>query len=584
MAGFHGYYLRVDLTTGDRQRVPIAPRILRRFLGGVGLGTWILHAEAPDENYDALGASAPLVFAFSPLVGTPLTTSAKFAVIAKSPLTGMICDSLSSSQFAIHGKRLGVDAIVLLGACAAPSIVVNGEVRPTDLWGQSATAAEAALAPLGKAAAIGVAGENGVLYATISNDGRHAGRGGLGAVLGAKNVKAVVVRGSEKTQLAAPERVMELARDLSQRSLGAATAKYRELGTVANLLTFNRLAALPTRNFQQGSFESAERLSAEELAPVREKARRSCAACTIGCEHIYGFGDGKSVRLEYESLFAFGSLCGVDTPEQVLAAVAECDRLGLDTISTGGTIAFAMECRERGFLPDGPSFGDAAALLPTIQAIATRQGIGDLLADGSRRAAWALGNNTIDFAPQVKGLEIPGYEPRALQAMALGFAVGTRGADHNKSSAYELDFDKSGNRLHGDAEIATRAVAPENRAALFDALILCKFLRGVFEDVYGECATLLQAVTGWDVDATELEATAARIVNLKKAFNVQQGWVPADDVLPRRFLSERLPDAAANGAVLPRERLQAMIGSYNLARGWTADGYLPAEVWDDLDL
>lgn len=581
MNGFHGAYLRIDLTHGASERRLIPERILRRFLGGVGIGTWILHEEAP-RGVDPLAPEAPIIFAFSPLVGTPLTTSAKFSVVAKSPLTGMICDSLSSSQFAIHGKRLGVDAIVLVGACAEPSIVVNDEVRRTDLWGQSAAETEEALAHLGKTAAIGIAGENGVRYATISNDGRHAGRGGLGAVLGSKKVKALVVRGSEKTALADPQRVVELARDLSTRSLGAATAKYRELGTVANLLTFNRLSALPTRNFQQGSFEAAEQLSAEELAPVREKARRSCAACTIGCEHIYGFGDGRQVRLEYESLFAFGSLCGIGDAERVLEAVAECDHQGLDTISTGGTIAFAMECGERGFLPEAPAFGDGDALVPLIQDIARRRGLGALLADGSRAAAQTIGHDTIDFAPQVKGLEIPGYEPRALQAMALGFAVGTRGADHNKSSAYELDFDRDSSRLHGTKEVARDAVAPENRAALFDAMILCKFLRGVFEDVYGECAELLLAVTGWDVDAAELEATAARIVDLKKAFNIREGWLPEDDVLPQRFLGERLPEAT--GALLPRERLQGMIRSYNLARGWSEDGYLSEAAWDELDL
>ncbi|MEE8142746.1 MAG: aldehyde ferredoxin oxidoreductase family protein [Planctomycetota bacterium] len=587
MYGFHGQYLRFDLTTGQEEYIPLKESLLRRFLGGVGLGTWLLHQEAP-KGVDPFAPEAPLIFAFSPLVGSPLTTSAKFAVVAKSPLTGMITDSLSSSHFAIHGKKLGVDAIVIRGACREPSVLVNQELQPTELfgelWGKTPQETEQALASFGKVASIGVAGENLVRYATLSNDGRHAGRGGLGAVLGAKRLKAVVVTGNQRTDLADPDKVLSLAKQLSQRSFGPATAKYRELGTVANLLTFNRLAALPTRNFQSGTFAGASALSAEQLAPIREKARKSCACCTIGCEHIYGFGEHQSVRLEYESLFALGPLCGIDDPETVLAASRRCDELGLDTISAGGTIAFAMECREKGLLPEGPRFGEAKALLSLLEDIALRRGLGKILAEGSRRAAWAIGGGSIDFAPQVKGLEIPGYEPRALQTMALGFAVGTRGADHNKSGAYELDFSEEVDRLHGDNHAARLALDPENRAALLDSLILCKFLRGVFSDLYAESAEILRAITGWDVTREELQVTSARIVALKKAFNIREGWTPADDTLPRRFLSEGLPDGVSRGARIPRQRLQGMIREYNLARGWTADGYLTEEVLADLDL
>lgn len=583
LCGFHGAYLRIDLTTGQRDRISLAPSLLRRVLGGVGLGTWLLHHEAP-VGVDPLAPEAPLIFSFSPLVGTPLTTSAKFAVVAKSPLTGFVSDALSSSHFAIHGKRLGIDAIVIVGRCAEPSILVNDELWPTDLWGRTAGETEVALQALGKVAAIGVAGERGVRYATISNDGRHAGRGGLGAVMGSKLLKAIVVRGSVHTLLADPDRVLQIARDLSARSFGPATAKYRELGTVANLLAFNRIAALPTRNFQAGSFEHAAALSAEELAPERAKAKKSCAACTIGCEHIYSLRGGGQVRIEYESLFALGPLCGIEDPDAVLAAARRCDELGLDTISAGGTIAFAMECRERGLLPEAPVFGDGPGLLALLDDIAVKRGLGALLAEGSRRVAEVVGHDSIDFAPQVKGLEIPGYEPRALQNMALGFAVGTRGADHNRSGAYELDFSDRVDRLHGDAVSARLTVEPENRAAVMDSLILCKFLRGVFVEFYRECAEMLAAVTGWSVAAEELEDIAGRVVALKKAFNIREGWRPEMDTLPRRFISEGLPEHAALGAGIPRERLRRMIEAYNLARGWTADGYLPAAVYANLGL
>jgi aldehyde:ferredoxin oxidoreductase len=277
-----------------------------------------MHRLAP-AGVDPLAPEAPLAFVFSPLVGTPLTTSAKFAVVAKSPLTGLLNDALASSHFAIAGKLTGNDAIVVRGAADAPSVlVVDGDgarILPSPrLWGLSAADAEARLREhLGQAwrvAAIGPAGERLVKFATVSHDGRHAGRGGLGAVLGAKNIKAVAVRGTQRCEWADPDALVELSRDLSQRSFGPATAKYRELGTATNLLTLNRFGALPTRNFQRGTFAQAPNLSPAELGAAYPRARASCVACTIGCEHLYEVND-RGVRLEYESLFALGSLCGV---------------------------------------------------------------------------------------------------------------------------------------------------------------------------------------------------------------------------------------------------------------------------------
>jgi aldehyde:ferredoxin oxidoreductase len=290
-------------------------------------------------------------------------------------------------------------------------------------------------------------------------------------------------------------------------------------------------------------------------------------------------GEGNSVRLEYETLFALGPLCGIADADAVLRAARLCDQLGLDTISAGATVAFAMECAEKGLLrEDGLRFGNADVLLSLLKKVAVREGLGDLLAEGTRRAAAALGGEAPDFAPHVKGLEIPGYEPRALQAMALGFAVGSRGADHNRSGAYEVDFSAHADRLHGSPEAARGAVETEDRAALMDSLILCKFLRGVFSDLFDESAGLLRHVTGWDVTADELRAAARRIVTAKKLFNVREGWTPAEDTLPRRFLSEGLADGASAGAALPGERLEAMIGAYYAARGWDGDGRVPAEL------
>ncbi len=567
VGGYSGRALVVDVTptsaTGSTLELP--EPVLRAYLGGVGLGTWLLHRLAP-ARVDPLAAEAPLAFVFSPLVGTPLTTSAKFAVLAKSPLTGLLTDALASSQFAIAGKLTGHDAIVVRGRAAELSVLLidAGGVRlepAPELAGMSAAAAEAAAKERfgrgWRTAAIGPAGERGVRYATISHDGRHAGRGGLGAVLGAKNLKAVLVRAGTKVEVADPAAVLAAAKDLRQRSFGPATAKYRELGTLANLLAFNAVSTLPTRNFTAATFAEAPRLAAEELHELRGVARNSCASCSIGCEHIYSRKGGGSQRMEYENVFALGPLCGVSDPDDVFAASARCDELGIDTISAGGTIAWAMECVERGLI-DAPwlKFGDGAALLRALDLIGAREpGLGELLALGSRAAAEVVGQGSIDFAPQVKGLELPGYEPRSLQSMALGLSVNARGADHNRSGAYEADLSGDLDRLAGGPAHVAAAIGTEDRAAVMDSMILCKFLRGVFTEPFEEWAALLRPVTGWDVTAGELRATAKRIVLAKRVFNAREGATAADDVLPRRMLDTPLELGSGRTATLTAERL-----------------------------
>jgi aldehyde:ferredoxin oxidoreductase len=580
--GYHGRYLRIDATTGEASSWPLEEAVRRSFLGGSGLGTWLLLKEQA-AAVDPLSPAAPLVFVFSPLVGSPLTTSAKFAVVSKSPLTQRINDSLASSGFALAGKRTGHDAIVIVGRASQPSVVVidNGKVElqlASEMVEQSCGETERLLkARFGSDysfAVIGPAGERLVRYATISHDGRHAGRGGSGAVLGSKKIKAIAVRGTQRCEWAFPAQLAVFAKELSSRSFGPATAKYRELGTAANLLTFNRLHALPTRNFQAGSFAGVQELAPETLALAREKTRASCACCTIGCEHIYSTSGGQGVRLEYENLFALGPLCGVGDSEAVLRASKLCDEWGIDTISAGGTIAFAMECAELGLI-DEPwlKFGDGKALLRALELIGKREGIGDLLAEGSRIAAERIGGSSLEFAPQVKGLEIPGYEPRALQTMALGFAVGTRGADHNRSGAYEADFSPQADRHQLTAESAVLAIETENKAALMDSLILCKFLRGVFSDFYSEAAEMLRLVTGWEVTSGELLQTAERIVAAKKLFNMRAGWTGAEDTLPPRLLNRALEDDPA--ARLTAEQLLNAIVAYNRGRGWTDCGNVP---------
>ncbi len=591
--GTFGRALVVDVEVGAGEVVPLPEHVQRSYLGGVGLGTWLLH-ELSDPAVDPLDPAAVLAFVFSPLVGTPLTTSAKFAVVARSPLTGMLTDALASSHFAIAGKLTGHDAIAVRGRCPRPSVLlVDGDgprlIDATDVWGRSAADTEAALAQrLGtgwRTAAIGPAGERGVRYATVSHDGRHAGRGGLGAVLGAKNLKAVAVRAATKVAPADPAGVLTAARDLRARSFGPATAKYRELGTLSNLLAFNAINTLPTRNFATASFDDAPALAAEELHELRQVARNSCASCAIGCEHIYATGRGGGARVEYENVYALGPLCGVSDPDAVLAASARCDELGIDTISAGGTIAWAMSCAEAGLL-DAPwlRFGDGAALLRALDELAAGTGIGPLLAEGSARAAAQLGGEAPALTVTVKGLELPGYDPRTLPAMALGLAVNARGADHNRSGAYEADLGGELDRFApGDAHVAA-AIETEDRAAVIDSMILCRFLRGVFEEPFDEWAELLALVTGWDLDGAELRATARRIVLAKRMFNLRAGWTPADDGLPRRLFDTPLTLPSGRTAALDRERLTAMIASYHRARGLDADGRPSPEAYADLHL
>jgi len=435
------------------------------------------------------------------------------------------------------------------------------------------------------AASIGAAGENRVRFATISNEGRHAGRGGVGAVMGSKNLKAIAVCGDRETSVAHPQELELIADSLRRRSVGSVTDKYRNLGTVANLAVFNRLGTLPTRNFQQSTFEDAEALSGETLTQSNFSRRHGCASCTIRCERLFksrngddGTG-GHDQRLEYETLFALGPMCGISDPECVLEAARLCDRYGLDAISTGGTLAWAIESVEKGLLPEaetlGLRFGHREGMLAAINAIAGRQGVGALLAEGSRRATIEIGSNSSDWAMHVKGLELPGYDPRSLKTMALGLAVSPRGACHNRSGAYEADFSGEVDRFHGDSRRGALVAASEDFAAVLDSLIVCKFLRKCFSDFYTEAAEILTRVTGWDYTAAELRGAGARILTLKKLFNIREGWQPEDDWLPERLFSESLPTVVGGGARLSRAELQEMIRGYYDARQWDEDGFVP---------
>lgn len=597
MYGFHGRLLHIDLTSGQSHWRDIEEIRLRRFLGGIGLGTSLLCDYAP-ARVDPLAPGNPLIFASAPLVGTGLTTTAKFAVVTKSPLTGFIADSLSSSYFALELKRLGIDALIVTGQAADWTylFIHDGKVefhRAEQLRGKSALECESLIRaelknPSARIAAIGKAGENKVRFATISNEGRHAGRGGVGAVMGAKNLKAIALCGDCSAVMADPAGVASIAARLRARSLGSLTDKYRSIGTVANLSVFNRLGVLPTRNFQQSTFDEAESLSGETLTENNFSRRNGCAACTIRCERLFKALDGGEQRLEYETLFALGPLCGIQNPDGVLQAAQLCDFYGLDTISTGGTLAWAMECGEKGLLPEGQKlglrFGETEGILAAIEAIAEREGAGALLAEGSRRAANEIGGDSRRWAMHVKGLELPGYEPRSLKTMALGLAVSPRGACHNRSGAYEADFSGEVDRFKADATRGALVRDSEDFAAVLDSLVVCKFLRKCFTDFYGEGAELLSKVTGFNCSSDDLRRIGERIHNVKKLFNIREGWTSDDDWLPERLLNESLPTGIARGVALSANELREMIQGYYAARGWGEAGLIPEKKLSELDL
>jgi aldehyde:ferredoxin oxidoreductase len=405
--------------------------------------------------------------------------------------------------------------------------------------------------------------------------------------MGSKNLKAVALRGHAEVAVADARGVAAIAASLRKRSLGTLTAKYREIGTVANLAVFNQLGALPTRNFQQATFDHAEDMSGESLTENSFSRKHGCASCTIRCERLFKSLSGDEQRLEYESLFALGPLCGIHDPEIVLQAARLCDQYGMDTISTGGTLAWAMECGENGLLPEaakrGLRFG-SEALLQMISLIAERRDLGAVLAEGSRRAAALTSDEAAYCAMHVKGLEMPGYEPRSLKTMALGLAVSPRGACHNRSGAYEADFSGAVDRLKGDAGRGALVKASEDFNATLDSLIVCKFLRKCFDDFYAESAELVERVTGWSYSETELRRTGERINTLKKLFNIREGWQPADDWLPMRLLSEPIRDGVAQGVELSVEELREMIQSYYCARDWDKNGFIPESKLRELGL
>ncbi|HEX3464389.1 MAG TPA: aldehyde ferredoxin oxidoreductase family protein [Candidatus Elarobacter sp.] len=577
--------LEVDLSARTWRRTALSDDVFADALGGVGLAVRLID-ERVRGALDPLGPENPIVFAAGPFASTPVPAANKHALATISPLTGLLNEGLSSSHFSAVLRRCGLAAIVITGACDQwTTLAIDGDaIRFEDasaLHGLSARETTKALRDAYgdrslRVCAIGPAGERGVRFAAVENDGRQAGRGGTGAVFGAKRLKAVALRGRGEVAIADPAATARIAATLRERALGPKTAKYRILGTGANLRVLQRMGQLPTRNFTAAQFEGAENVTPERARESKGsylELRAGCAGCPVQCEHLYvrKERDRRSAAAsEYESVWAFGPNCGVDDLDAVLDAVARCDELGLDTISTGSAIAFAMECAEHGLIPRdafGPElrFGNASVLLPAIGAIARRDGLGDALADGVRAAARRIGGGAERFAMHCKGLELPGYEPRALPTYALGLATCTRGACHNRAATYDRDLrDPSDDR--DDETRARDAIEAEDRAVAWDSLVLCKFVRDCFVDFETEAAALWSATSGVPLDAAGLRAAAQRTWERKRAINARLGWTPSDDTLPERLFTEPIAEGPNAGRRVDPERLASLRAAYESQR------------------
>ncbi|MFH1382201.1 MAG: aldehyde ferredoxin oxidoreductase family protein [Chloroflexota bacterium] len=601
---YSGRMLIINLTTKEVRGEELSPSFLKGYIGGVGLAARLLYQYLP-AGTEPFSPDNPLVFASSALAGTIIPTANKHAVATKSPLTGLIGDSISSSFWSQALKRTGFDALVITGAATSPTyLFIDNEIvhfkKADRLWGKGSPETESLIKdeigdPRVTVASIGPGGENLVRYACISNDiYRQAGRTGTGAVMGAKKLKAIALRGTRPIKVHNLAEVERISLELIKKAQGRDTEKYRGLGTPGNVLMLNTMSALPTRNFQQSAFDKAENVSGEILAQRHLIKQMSCANCPVACGHIYAVTDGPDQgaqwELDYESLYALGPLCGIDYVPGILKAAELCDHAGLDTISTGSSIAWGMECFEKGLLTEKDTdgieltFGNHNALIAMIEKISQRQSLGNLLAEGTRLASTKLGHGSDYWAMHSKGLEIPGYDPRAMKTLAIGLATGLRGACHNRSPAYEVDTSGQVNRFQDEPGRGAMVTGPEDFAAVLDSLVICKFMRRCFKDMYAETAYLYSQATGLELTAAELKLAGERINNMKKAFNIREGWQCRDDWLPPRVFKDPLTGPEGKGTTVTEKGLRLMIDGYYEARGWTAEGLIPESKLRSLEL
>ncbi len=584
MHGWRGRILDVDLSSGTFSTRKPDERWCRAFLGGRGLGVRMLASEVP-AGLDPLDPAMPLFFLTGPLTGTTFPTAGRFVVVSRSPLTGTVFDAHSGGSFGAALAAAGWDGIRVTGRGGGPCYLFaedgRAELRDAShLAGLETHKTRDRIleeTPRGtRVASIGPAGEKKVLLAAIMNDrDRAAGRGGLGAVMGAKNLKAIAVRGTGKPSPADPARldaVRKRATKVVKKNPVTGTA-LPTLGTAVLVDIINQHGMFPTENFRGGVFDDAEGISGVKMAERIVVDKSACYACPIACGRRTRTSEEEGEGPEYETVWAFGAQCGVNDLEAVAHANYRCNRLGLDTISVGSTIGCAMELAEEGLLQDGPRFGDARAVVDLVEKIGRREGLGEALGVGSRRLAESRGK--AEAAMHVKGLEIPAYDPRGAQGQALAYATSNRGGCHLR--AYMISTEILGQpcpmdrfRTAGKAEVCAFF---QHLSAVVDSLILCRFTQFALPvDVYAEA---FSAATGVDVSAEEILEAGERIWNLERLFNLREGFGRRDDTLPPRLLEEPLDRGPSRGRC---PELAGMLETYYRLRGWDEDGVPTAET------
>jgi len=600
--GYNGKILRVNLSDNGISEETIDELFCRTYLGGAGFVAYFLWKEL-GQGIDPLAPENKMVFALGPVTGVRLPGSGRNCVGAKSPLTGGIAKSEVGGFWGAELKRTGYDAIIIEGKAEKPVYlwVHDGEAEIKDashLWGKKTKETQQTIRDelgdnLIRVASIGLAGEKLVRYACIMNGLYDAiGRGGLGAVMGSKNLKAIAVRGHKAPQIADPEGVKELRGWLLANM--DLVRDFREFGTGAAMKGFEITGNLPVRNFRDGLFPGVKMIDAKRMKDTIRVRMEGCFACPVRCKKVVEFQEPYPVDSayggpEYETLASLGSNCGIDNLKAIAKGSELCNGYSLDAISTGAVIAFAMECFENGLLSIKDTngielrFGNDKAMLKIIELIARREGIGDLLAEGTAQAAQKIGKEAQEFAMQVKGLEAGMHEPRFKTGLGLGFMVNPHGADHccnlhdpmyaTKEQLKELNPLGILEPVPPD-DIGPRKVALfrliQLKHIVFDCLVLCQFLPYDYEQV----ADVTAAVTGWNTGVMEQLRVAERILTMMRLFNIREGFTAADDKLPQRFFQPKTDGALADKPLDPAKVEQAKHYYYSLM-GWDAHTGIP---------
>jgi aldehyde:ferredoxin oxidoreductase len=594
MFGYMGKILRVDLSSSKILEEALSEDTCKMFLGGSGLGTKYLFDEVP-KGADPLGPANALIFMTGPLTGTESPSAGRYSIVFKSPLTGFWGEANSGGNWGVHLKSSGFDGVIFKGISPRPVYLViddgKAELRDANnIWGKSVSETTRLLQEqLGEdfnVACIGIAGENLVRYASVINDvHRAAGRCGVGAVMGSKCLKAIAARGTQEIRVANKDVFSKISKenyDLVNESLMKVT--FETYGTAAATDLVNVRGGFPTRNWQTGVFPDIEKISGITLESTLLVDRKHCYACPISCCRVSVVKSGpyacKGEGPEYETIGAFGGMCAIENLEAVTLAHNLCDEYGLDVISTGSTVAFAIECYEKGILTKADTgglelkFGDPDAVIQLIHKIAKREGFGGLLAEGTKKMAQKLGKGTDKFAINVKGLELPAYDPRAAKVCGLAFATANRGGDHMTAfvempTFVDIPVLVVENSRIEDPLVENPAEAEvvkdlEDALTVFDAVGTCKFMGMAL--AAEDWVDMLANCVGWKFDVSDFRKAGERIYNLARAFNIREGLIRADDSLPKRLVEEPLPEGAAEGQRV--EKLDQLLDAYYEFRSW----------------